>query len=184
MVYDVHEWNEGVVTLAPTASKKGVKTYTCAHCGETKTEEIDKLAPRITEGQASEWKQDGIKALAFRSNAAFSDFIRVLVNGKVIDAKYYDIKEGSIIVTLKADYLATLPAGTHTIGIQSTTGIASAEFAVAAKPDSKSPSKPDDKSPLTGDNSNMLPWAVLAFVSGGTLFAASGIRRRKKQMKD
>lgn len=36
----VHEWDGGKVTTAATCSKKGVKTYTCEGCGETKTESI------------------------------------------------------------------------------------------------------------------------------------------------
>ena len=35
-----HEWGEGVVTLEPTCSAKGEKTFTCGSCGNTKTEEI------------------------------------------------------------------------------------------------------------------------------------------------
>lgn len=39
-----HDWNEGVETLAPTCSAVGVKTFTCATCGATKTEDIPKSA--------------------------------------------------------------------------------------------------------------------------------------------
>ncbi|MBQ9145461.1 MAG: hypothetical protein IJX70_03240, partial [Clostridia bacterium] len=35
-----HTWDEGVVTTEPTCSSTGVKTYTCATCGDTKTENI------------------------------------------------------------------------------------------------------------------------------------------------
>ncbi len=35
-----HTWNSGVVTKNPTCTDKGVKTYTCTKCGETKTEDI------------------------------------------------------------------------------------------------------------------------------------------------
>ena len=36
----VHEWGEGEVTTTPTCLTTGEKTYTCASCGETKTEEL------------------------------------------------------------------------------------------------------------------------------------------------
>ena len=35
-----HSYNDGVVTSEPTCTEAGVKTYTCAACGETYTEEI------------------------------------------------------------------------------------------------------------------------------------------------
>lgn len=40
---DGHVWDEGTVTKAPTCTKKGVKTYTCRYCEETKTEAINAL---------------------------------------------------------------------------------------------------------------------------------------------
>ena len=36
-----HQWNDGEITTAPTCTEKGVKTYTCSVCDETKTEAID-----------------------------------------------------------------------------------------------------------------------------------------------
>lgn len=35
-----HTWNEGEVTTPATCTEKGVRTYTCTICGETKAEEI------------------------------------------------------------------------------------------------------------------------------------------------
>ena len=35
-----HKWDEGVITTAPTCKDKGVKTFTCSVCKETKTEEV------------------------------------------------------------------------------------------------------------------------------------------------
>ena len=183
-----HVWTEGIITLSPTTSQKGIRTYTCILCGETKTEEIEMLPPAIIEGQNSNWRPDEGGTLIIRSNAEFRDFISVLVNGKVIDPKYYDLREGSIIVTLKKEYLATLSAGTYTIGIKSTTGIASTEFTVMARVEDKAPSKPDktepakpgnSESPKSGDNSNILLWYALLFISTGTLLIF-GIQRIKR----
>ena len=36
-----HQWDEGKVTTKPTCKDKGVKTFTCTVCNETKTEAID-----------------------------------------------------------------------------------------------------------------------------------------------
>lgn len=38
-----HTWDDGVITQEPTENATGIKTYTCIHCGATKTEEIPKL---------------------------------------------------------------------------------------------------------------------------------------------
>ena len=38
-----HEWDEGEVTTEATCTTAGVKTFTCAKCGATKTEEITAL---------------------------------------------------------------------------------------------------------------------------------------------
>ena len=35
-----HAWDNGVITTAPTCENAGVKTFTCTHCKETKTEAI------------------------------------------------------------------------------------------------------------------------------------------------
>ncbi len=35
-----HDWNDGVITTAPTCTTAGVKTYTCTTCGETYTESV------------------------------------------------------------------------------------------------------------------------------------------------
>ena len=39
-----HSWDNGVVTVEPTADHEGVKTHTCSVCGETKTESIPRIA--------------------------------------------------------------------------------------------------------------------------------------------
>ena len=40
---NTHQWDEGIVTTEPGYGKEGVKTYTCTHCGATKTEAVPAL---------------------------------------------------------------------------------------------------------------------------------------------
>ncbi len=49
-----HNWDAGVVTTEPTVETEGVKTFTCADCGGTKTEAIAKLpAPETDDKEDS-----------------------------------------------------------------------------------------------------------------------------------
>lgn len=66
----------------------------------------------------------------FKSNAPFSSFEKVLINGKVLDAKFYTAKEGSIIITLTEEYIATLEVGSYEITIVSSEGNVSATFEI------------------------------------------------------
>ena len=157
----------------------------CTVCGT-----IDStFRPVITAGANGEWQKDSKDGLSFTSNAAFGDFQKVQVDGKDLDASNYTVKEGSTIVTLKAEYLGTLSAGTHTLAIVSETGTATTEFTIkAAATDDESSQTPDaDKddtnTPQTGDDSNMAIWFALLFVSGSALFGATAYSRKKKYSK-
>lgn len=130
-VYDGHEWDEGVVTTAPT-STTGEILFTCVHCGEARTEVLPKIAPAIVEGKENVWNPTDGGTITFKSDAAFADFIRVTVDGIELDAANYELSEGSIIVTLKEEYLETLTVGTHILGIESVSGTAFTEFTVEA----------------------------------------------------
>lgn len=44
MECQVHKYDDGKVTTAPTCDSRGVKTYTCEICDKTKTVELDKLS--------------------------------------------------------------------------------------------------------------------------------------------
>ena len=74
--------------------------------------------------------------LTFRSNAPFSEFVAVLVDGVKVDPSNYDVSEGSTIVRLKQSFLDTLSKGSHTIAIQSIGGTAAANFTITASSNS------------------------------------------------
>ena len=67
-----------------------------------------------------------------RGTGEFSRFHAEKVDGKVIDPANYEAKEGSTIITLKAEYLKTLATGSHTFAIVWDNGIAGTNFTVAA----------------------------------------------------
>ena len=82
------------------------------------------------DGRSATDYSGGIYGLTFRSTAGFSSFLGVQVDGGTIAPSCYSAEEGSIVIYLKAVYLRTLKAGTHTITILSSEGNASMEFTV------------------------------------------------------
>ena len=87
---------------------------------------------RIIEGAGSAWTQNTNGTVVIRGNGEFSRFHAVKVDGKVIDPANYEKKEGSTIITLKAEYLKTLAIGSHTFAIVWNNGIAGTNFTVVA----------------------------------------------------
>ena len=87
---------------------------------------------RIIEGANSSWTQNTDGTVVIRGDGEFSRFHAVKVDGKVIDPANYEAKEGSTIITLKAEYLKTLATGSHTFAIVWDNGIAGTNFTVAA----------------------------------------------------
>ena len=87
---------------------------------------------RIIDGANSSWTQNTDGTVVIRGNGEFSRFHAVKVDGKVIDPANYEKKEGSTIITLKAEYLKTLATGSHTFAIVWNNGIAGTNFTVAA----------------------------------------------------
>lgn len=143
--------------------------------------------PVIIAGANGSWQKSGTDGLSFTSNAAFADFIKVQVDGKDLDASNYTVKEGSTIVTLNAAYLNTLSVGKHTLSIVSANGTATTEFTITAAQTGgdTTPQEPDKNggdttNPQTGDNSNVLLWIAILFVSGSGLFGATIYRRKRK----
>ena len=172
--------SDGSLELLSADVKNGTITFTTDGSpyyvlGE-KDSTIAKLPPEIIEGKGQSITVGEKKELTFRSNAAYSDFLRVQFDGKTLDEKYYTVKEGSTVVTLKADYVATLSVGEHTIGIVSTNGTATTTFTVKAKTAVDN----DTDSPQTGDNSRMALWIALLAASVFVLAATAVYSKRKR----
>lgn len=87
---------------------------------------------RIIDGANSSWTQNTDGTVVIRGNGEFFRFHAVKVDGKVLDPANYEAKEGSTIITLKAEYLKTLATGSHTFAIVWNNGIAGTNFTVAA----------------------------------------------------
>ena len=167
-------WVETNLTMTPTAA------------GETPNY-------KIIEGANGAWTQNSDGTLTFRANGYFSKFTGVKVDGTLIDAKNYTVKSGSTIITLKADYLKTLSVGAHNLTVVYTDGECSTNFEVKQaaseqtkptegdKSDTTTPTGgKDTTSPQTVDNSNMLLWVALLFVSGAGVLGTTVYSKKKR----
>ena len=102
-----------------------------------------------------------------------------MINGLVLDKKYYSVKKGSTIVTLNEDFAKQIPTGMHLFGIISKDGVAITTFTVDTKAADN-----DTKSPQTGDNSMLWLWVALLFVSGGGVIGTTIVRKKEKRSEN
>ena len=102
--------------------------------------------------------------LTFSSDAAFSDFVEVLVDGKTVASENYERQDSGTIVELKASYLETLAEGEHTLTIRSASGDATTRFTIAAS-----------------DSTNAWVWIIMGFIALGigVTVAVFVVRKRK-----
>ena len=143
---------------------------------------------QFTEGNGSKWT-GGKDGLTFRVNGSVKAFLAIRIDGKDVDARDYQVAEGSTKITLPAAYLKQLSNGTHNIEAEYEGGSAIAAFFVEnsepdtkpdVEPDTKPDTKPDDSKtdvkpadnkqagpgqnapiPKTGDTNNTLMWIVI-----------------------
>ena len=198
---------------AATAAEEGnIEYWYCGDCkkyfsdaaAKTEIPKADtvtaKLPPKITAGDGAAVTQGEKNELTFTSDASFADFLRVELDGTTLDEKNYTKREGSTIITLNRDFVATLSVGDHTLAIVSQHGTATAKFTVKAKPaETATPQptvtpqptaqptqtaqpqptvQPVSPIPRTGDTANPALWFALLIVSGSALAAIFVLRRK------
>ena len=182
----------------------GCKKYFSDAAAKTEIAKADtvtaKRSPQITAGDGAAVTQGEKNELTFTSDASFADFVRVELDGTALDEKNYTKKEGSTIITLNRDFVATLSVGEHTLAIVSQHGTATAKFTVKAKPaETATPQptvtpqptaqptptaqpqptvQPVSPIPSTGDTANPALWFALLIVSGFALAAIFVLRRK------
>ena len=195
---------------ATVAEEGNIEYWYCGGCNKyfsdaaakteiTKAKTVTaKLPPKITAGDGAAVTQGEKKELTFTSDASFADFVRVELDGTTLEEKNYTKREGSTIITLNRDFVATLSVGEHTLAIVSKSGTATAKFTVNAKPvETATPQptvepqqtaqpkptvqptvQPVSPIPSTGDTANPALWFALLIVSGSALAAISVLRRK------
>ena len=146
-----------------TTQGESTTTSTPASTSTASTQGSQQVIPTIIEGAGSSYTQGSGNTIYFRSSDSFANFQKVMVDNAELSADCYTATEGSIIITLKPEYLSTLAAGTHSISIVSANGVATADTTAV--------------SPKTGDNDQAALWITLLLLSCGALTAV-GIRKK------
>ena len=153
-----------------TTQGESTTTSTPASTSTVSTQGSQQVIPTIIEGAGSSSTQGSGNTIYFRSSDAFANFQKVMVDNAELSADCYTATEGSIIITLKPEYLSTLAAGSHSISIVSANGVATANFEVQTADTTA-------VSPKTGDNGQAALWITLLILSCGALTAV-GIRKK------
>ena len=184
----------GVTTYTATVEFNG-KTYTstkdvtdipatghefegglCSVCGARDTS----FSPALVSGDGSKWTKGSSKGLTFVSSAAFADLVEVRLDGRVLSASEYAVREGSTVVTLPAKLLEGLKAGDHELLIVSGSGTVRASLTVAEAAKVEEAAKAEkasaDELPASGDSTAPALAVAAAAAAGAGLVLLS--RRR------
>ena len=121
---------------------------------ETQPETTQPVSYKITKGDGATWHKDSGKDLSFTADGDHKDFQKLLVDGKIVNSKYYTVTKGTA-VTLQARFLQSLDQQKHTITLVFADGEAEGTFRVSAPA--------DESNPKTGDGIHL--WMALLFVS-------------------
>ena len=138
---------------------------------ETQPETTQPVSYKITKGDGATWHKDSGKDLSFTADGDHKDFQKLLVDGKIVNSKYYTVAQGTV-VTLQAKFLQSLDQQKHTISLVFADGEAEGTFRVSAPA--------DESNPKTGDSVHL--WMALLFVSL-TGMAGIGFAFRKRFCK-
>ena len=159
-----HTAGEWIIDTPATATTSGSKHKECTVCGYTMTTEtIPATGGEHTHNYGSEWKNDATNhwhecSCGDKADKAAHDFKWVVDKEATATQKGSKHEECRVCGYKKA--AVEIPAtGTPT-----------------------EPGKPTDSdSPQTGDNSNMILWIALLFVSGGVVIGITVYSKKKKE---
>ncbi len=148
----------------------------CSVCGTRDTS----FSPALVSGDGAKWTKGSSKGLTFVSSAAFADLVEVRLDGRVLSASEYAVREGSTVVTLPAKLLEGLKAGDHELLIVSGSGTVRASLTVAEAAKVEEAAKTEkasaDELPASGDSTAPALAVAAAAAAGAGLVLLS--RRR------
>ena len=159
-----HTAGEWIIDTPATATTSGTKHKKCTVCGYTMTiETIPATGGEHTHSYGSEWKNDA-------DNHWHECSCRDKADKAAHDFKWVVDKEAT----------ATQKGSKHEEC--RVCGYKKAAVEIPATGTPTEPGKPTDSdSPQTGDNSNMILWIALLFVSGGVVIGITVYSKKKKE---
>ena len=200
-----HTWDNGTITTAPTCIKAGEETYSCTKCGATKIEPIPATGHRWksewTSDATHHWHECANESCDVTDNAGKNGYAehsggKATCKDKAIceicgdsygsldpnnhtDLKHIDAKAATAAEEGNIAYWYCDGCKKYFSDKDGTKEIAKADTVTAKLPGGTV--KPSaDKSPQTGDNSNLLLWIALLFISGGAAIGTTVVSRKKK----
>ena len=137
-ICDCGQWFSDVTCTSPITDQQSVVLPAQGHVDKDNNGRCDVCKERLdstveyqmTEGGESTWLNTSGQGLVFRSNAEYSKFDHVEVDGATVANTNYSVSEGSTIVELNASYLKRLSLGRHTISIVAKDGKATSGFTI------------------------------------------------------
>jgi hypothetical protein len=115
-----------------------------------------------------------------RFDAPIESFVRITLNAVPVAPADYDVAKGSTIVTLHADFLATLPAGVHIFMVEFDDGMA--QLSVNISDDLESPDRSSTGGSLAVGSGSVIPMAGVLLLFGATFIGV--VFGRRKQLFD
>ena len=200
-----HTWDNGTITIAPTCTKAGEEIYSCTKCGATKIEPI----PATGHSWKSDWTSDATHHWHECANESCDVTDNAGKNGYAEHSGGKATCKAQAVCEICKESYGSLDPNNHTdlkhIDAKAATAAeegniaywycdgckkyfsdaaATKEITKAATVTAKLPGgtvKPSaDKFPQTGDNSNLLLWIALLFISGGAAIGTTVVSRKKK----
>ena len=167
---------------APTTTEEGFTgNVRCKKCNAlleegTTIPKIPILVFNMTTQTEDTYYRASGAGLVFVSDAELATFVRVEVNGNVLEESSYTLEEGSTKVTLKPEYLETLSDGKHTVTIVSDAGTASAQFYVALEEPEETiaPTEPPVQEPNDKPGNTLIPYDVMLIITIVSMLIAAG----------
>lgn len=125
---------------------------------------------QVIEGNNSKWIKGSGQSLIMTFNGAYEKFVYIMIDGQLVDEKYYTVASGSTIITLNADYLNTLTVGQHTLTVNYQDGKVNSYFTIINN---------HKKIPNTDDYSYVKFWYSSFIVAGCILIYFITSKKKK-----